>query len=65
LVIAHKSVAHLTTAPVDLESLPQLADCGLVTLRLIERHVYAGLKLAVPDYRAGWPELAKPPDQTK
>jgi hypothetical protein len=58
--ISNKAIAHLTRAPVDLEALPQLSDCGLATLRLMERHVYGALGRRLANYRL-WPNSTSRP----
>lgn len=60
--VAHKAIAHLTNAPVDLETIPHVHDCGLATLRLMERHLYEALGRPVPDYRQ-WPLPRPRPDE--
>jgi hypothetical protein len=58
LHIADKALAHLTRTQIDRKTIPQLHDCGIATISLVERHLYRALDRAVPDYLK-WP-WAKP-----
>ena len=57
--IAHKVVAHFTSAPIERTGFEHLLRCGRTVVELIERDLYGALGREVPDYRY-WPAVAPP-----